>query len=355
MPTNTQWRLRERPEGAIKVSDFTWHEEPVPALIEGQILVRTLFLSLDPTNRVWAARDSYLPAVGIGEVMRGIAVGRVEESRHDGFKAGDLVKGLLGWQAFSVSDGRGLTRVPPTADDLIPQHLHVLGHIGLTAWAGVVEIGKLKAGETMVVTAAAGGVGSLAAQIGKLRGARVIGIAGTAEKCAWLTGDLGLDGAINYKTEPFRARLKTLCPNGIDVHFENVGGALLEAAIANIALHGRIALCGMIALYAAESRPPGPSNLDRLVSQRARIEGFLVNDFGYCAKEAFTQLGAWLAEGRLQSRLTIVDGLAHAPEALNRLFDGSHEGKMLIGLSLGSGLQAMSRTPPYTVRRTPYA
>lgn len=330
MLINTQWRLRERPEGAVKPTDFTWHEEPVPGLAEGQVLVRTLYVSLDPTNRVWASRDSYLPAVAIGDVMRGIAVGRVEESRHDAFKAGDLVKGLLGWQAYSVSDGRGLARVPPASDDLVPQHLHALGHIGLTAWAGVVEVGKLKAGETMVVTAAAGGVGSLAVQIGKLLGARVIGIAGTPEKCAWLTGDLGLDGAINYKTESFRARLKTLCPRGIDVHFENVGGPLLEAAIANIALHGRIALCGMIALYAAESRPPGPSNLDRLVSQRARIEGFLVSDFGHCAKDAFTQLGTWLAEGRLEARLTIVDGLDKAPETLNRLFDGSHEGKLMI-------------------------
>ncbi len=330
MSTNAQWRLRERPEGVVKASDFAWHEEPVPALGEGQVLVRTLYLSLDPTNRVWASRDSYLPAVGIGEVMRGIAVGRVEESRHDGYKAGDLVKGLLGWQVFSVSDGRGLTRVPPCPDDLIPQHLHVLGHIGLTAWAGVVEVGKLKGGETMVVTAAAGAVGSVAAQIGKLIGARVIGVAGTAAKCAWLTGELGLDGAVNYRTEPFRARFKTLCPRGIDVYFENVGGPLLEAAIANLALRGRVALCGMISLYAADARPAGPSNLDRLVSQRARIEGFLVNDFGHCAKEALTQLGTWLADGRLKSRLTVVDGLQQAPDTLNRLFDGSHEGKLLI-------------------------
>jgi NADPH-dependent curcumin reductase CurA len=210
--------------------------------------------------------------------------------------------------------------------------LHVLGHIGLTAWAGIVEVGRLQAGETLVVTAAAGAVGSLAGQIGKILGARVVGISGTREKCGWLTGELGFDAAVNYRTEPVRVRLRELCPRGIDVQFENVGGEMLEAGLANLALHGRVALCGLISQYTATSRPAGAPNIDQLIVKRGRIEGFLVSDYMGRSREAFAALGRWLAEGRLKARLTIVDGLEHAPTALNRLFDGSHDGKLVVRL-----------------------
>jgi NADPH-dependent curcumin reductase CurA len=327
---NQQWRLVRRPQGTIQPGDFTWHEIPVRPLEEGEVLVRQLYLSLDPTNRVWAATDSYLPAVAVGDVMRGVGVGRVEDSRHPGFRTGELVQGLLGWQRFEISSGRGLTRVPSLPGVEPAMFLHVLGHIGLTAWAGVLQVGRLQSGETMVVTAAAGAVGSIAGQIGKIRGGRVIGVAGSDEKCDWLTRDLGFDGAINYKTQPVRARLQALCPDGIDVQFENVGGALLDAALAHLKIGGRVALCGLIAGYAAATAPPGIANLHYLVSRRARIEGFLVSDFASRAREAYGELHGWLTEGRLKVRFTIVDGLGEAPAALNRLFDGSHDGKLLV-------------------------
>jgi NADPH-dependent curcumin reductase CurA len=330
---NRQWRLARRPAGLVEPTDFTWHEVPVPPLEHGQVLVRQLLLSLDPTNRVWAATDSYLPAVELGAVMRGIGVGLVEESRLDGFAPGDLVQGMLGWQAYEVSSGRGLSRLARLPGVDPSMFLHVLGHIGLTAWVGVVDIGRLQAGETMVVSAAAGAVGSLAVQIGKLLDAHVVGIAGGPEKCRWLTDGLGIDAAIDYKSEPVRKRLRTTCPRGIDVLFENVGGPLLEAGLSNLALHGRVALCGMISQYTATSAPSGPANLHELIARRARIEGFLVSDHLARAQEAFAQLGGWLREGRLQARVTIVEGLELAPATLNRLFDGSHDGKLMIRVS----------------------
>lgn len=331
--TNQQWRLAARPSGPIDPNDFRWHEEPLPTLTDGEVLVRQLYLSLDPTNRVWAATDSYLPAVGIGDVMRGIGVGRVEESRHPDYRPGELVQGMLGWQRFAISKGRGLTRLPDVPGVDPSMFLHALGHIGLTAWAGVLRVARLQAGETMVVTAAAGAVGSLAGQIGKIQGARVVGIAGSDAKCEWITHELGFDAAINYKTQSVRAKLRELCPDGIDVQFENVGGPILDAALAHLRIGARVALCGFIANYAATTAPAGIANLAMLVSRRARIEGFLVTDFLSEARDAYAQLGGWLSAGRLKARFTIVDGLSEAPATLNRLFDGSHEGKLLIRVS----------------------
>ena len=224
---NRQWRLVARPVGNFKDSDFSWKEEPVRSLEEGEILVHNQYLSLDPTNRGWAARDTYLPAVKLGDVMRGGSIGVVEESRNSNFAVGDHVSGLLGWQEYAVVDGSGVGKLPQIPGLPMTAHLGLFGHIGLTAYYGLLDVGQPKAGETLVVSAAAGAVGSLVGQIGKIVGCHVVGIAGSDEKCAWLTGELGFDAAINYKKENIAEALKRNCPNGIDVDFENVGGEIL--------------------------------------------------------------------------------------------------------------------------------
>ena len=331
---NRQWRLAARPVGPVKDSDFEWREEPVPEPAEGQVLVRNVYLSLDPAARGWI-RDapSYMPVVGLGDVMRGIAIGVVEASRHPGFSEGDLVRGMLGWQDYLLSDGRGLTRESRLPGVPLTAHLAVFGHIGLTAYVGVVDIGRPKPGKTMVVTAAAGAVGSLAGQIGKIHGCRVVGIAGSDEKCRWLTQELGFDGAINYKTEQVGEALVRLCPNGIDIDFENVGGEILDAILARINRRARIVVCGLISQYNATAPVPGPYQFARVLIQRARVEGFIVLDHLDRAPAAMADLGRWLAEGKLRYRADVVEGLENAPRALGRLFDGSHQGKLIIQVS----------------------
>ncbi len=332
MPMNGEWRLVARPEGMFKPSDFRWVEEPTPALEAGQLLVRTIYLSLDPTNRGWAAGDTYLPAVPLDGVMRGIALGRVEESRAPGFVPGDVVQGLLGWQRYAVLPARALTKLPATPLPL-SAHLGLLGHIGLTAWVGLLEIGRPRQGETLVVSAAAGAVGSLVGQIGKIKGLKVVGVAGSDEKCRWLSDELGFDAAVNYKKRPVRAGLRLACPKGIDVYFDNVGGATLEAALAFLNRHGRIVLCGMISQYNAATPAPGPSNLGNLLVQRGRMEGFIVLDHEEKAVQAAADLVAWHEAGRLKYRLDVVEGLENAPAAVNRLFEGTNTGKLVVRVS----------------------
>ncbi len=328
---NRQWRLAARPVGLIKESDFNWVEEPVPDLKEGQILVHNLYLSLDPTNRGWVNETaSYLPPVGIGEVMRGITLGVVEESRHPNFKEGDYVQGLLGWQEYAVSDGNGLTVLPQIPGVSLTAYLGLFGHIGLTAYFGLLEIGKPQAGETLVVSAAAGAVGSLVGQIGKIKGCRVVGIAGSDEKCRWISGELGFDAAINYKSEDLLESLKEHCPNGIDIDFENVGGKILDAILSLINLRARIVLCGLISQYNATEPVPGPYNFVNILIKRARVEGFIVLDYMNRAQEAMLELGQWLMQGKIKYRIDEVEGLEQAPRALNRLFDGSNIGKLVL-------------------------
>jgi hypothetical protein len=319
--------------GEFKESDFSFIEKEVGEIKEGEVLVRTVYLSLDPTNRIWAAGDSYLPAVGIGDVMRGIAVGVVEESKHEGFQKGDLVQGFLGWQLYSKSEGKTLTKLFSDPSIPIPAYLGLLGHIGLTAYFGLLEIGLPKAGETLVVSAAAGAVGSLVCQIGKIQGCRVVAIAGTDEKCQWLMNDLGADAAINYKTESVAAKLKETCPDGIDVYFDNVGGEILDAVLSMINLRARIVMCGLISQYTSEQPVPGPYNLGNVLIQRARIEGFIITDYLDRAMEGAMQLGQWLMEGKIQYRVDIVEGLENAPRAINRLFEGTNKGKLMVKIS----------------------
>lgn len=328
MPRNAQWLLAARPEGPFKPSDFQWRETETPPLAEGQALVGTLHLSLDPTNRGWAAGDSYMPAVAIGEVMRGYALGRVVESRAPGLSAGDLVQGLLGWQRFAVLPAEALAKLPDLPLPL-EAHLGLLGHIGLTAWVGLLEVGRPKEGETLVVSAAAGAVGSLAGQIGRIKGMRVVGVTGSDEKCRWLTQELGFEAAVNYKRTIVRAGLRRACPEGIDVYFDNVGGPTLEAALAFLNRNGRIVLCGAISQYTVPGSPPGP-NLGRLIVQRGRVEGFLATDHADKTGRAYADLVAWHRAGRLKYRLDVVAGLEQAPAAVNRLFEGGNTGKLVV-------------------------
>jgi NADPH-dependent curcumin reductase CurA len=332
MPLNQQWRLAARPQGLFKPSDFRWVEEETKPLEDGQVLVRVLYLSLDPTNRGWAAADTYLPAVPLGDVMRGIALGRVEESRAPGFSPGDVVQGMLGWQRYAVVPAAALAKLPPIPLPL-SAHFGLLGHIGITAWVGLLEIGQPKEGETLVVSAGAGAVGSLVGQIGKIKGMRVVGIAGSDEKCRWLTDELGFDAAVNYKKRPVLAGLRRECPKGIDVYFDNVGGATLEAALWLINLRARIVVCGLISQYNATAPVPGPVNLGNILVKRARMEGFIVLDHLDRAEKAAADLIQWHLAGKLKYRLDVVEGLENAVAAVNRLFEGTNAGKLLVRVS----------------------
>lgn len=331
---NRQWRLAAHPIGLIKESDFQWREEPVPTPGDDEILVHNIYLSLDPANRGWV-RDvkSYIPPVAIGEVMRGITIGLVEQSHHAGFQAGDIVQGMLGWQEYAITDGAGLTKLPRDQSLPLTAYLGLFGIIGPTAYFGLLDIGKPKPGETLVVSAAAGAVGSLVGQIGKIKCCRVVGIAGTDEKCRWITEDLGFDAAINYKTEPIRERLETHCPDGIDVYFDNVGGEILDAVLSLINVKARLVICGTISQANATEPVPGPYNFRSILTQRARVEGFIILDYTERFPEANEYLARWLAEGKIQYRVDVVDGLENAPRAINRLFDGSNKGKLIIKVS----------------------
>lgn len=334
MPTNRAWRLNARPEGLFKLSDFAWSEEPVAELADGQVLVRQIYLSLDPTNRGWAnSTATYLPPLPLGAVMRGIGLGVVEDSRHPAFSPGDYVQGMLGWQLYHVSDGSDVKRFARDPRVPLDAHLAVFGHIGATAYFGLLDVGRPRSGETLVVSGAAGAVGSLVGQIGKIVGCRVVGIAGTDDKCRRLTEELGFDAAVNYKAGPIARRLRRACPSGIDVHFENVGGEILDAALMLINLRARIVLCGMISQYNEPVPPPGPRFLVNLLTKRARMEGLIVFDFAARYAEAFAALAGWMAEGRLRYQVDVVDGLEQAPQAVNRLFDGTHHGKLIVRVS----------------------
>ena len=328
---NRQWRLAARPVGRLKDSDFQFTREAAPAPRDGEVLIRNLYLSLDPTNRGWVNETaSYLPPVQIGDVMRGSAIGIVEQSRNPAFAEGANVQGLLGWQDYAISDGSGLLLLPANAGVPLTAFFGLFGHIGLTAYYGLLDIGQPKPGETLVVSAAAGAVGSLVGQIGKIKGCRVVGIAGSDEKCRWIVDDLGFDSAINYKSEPVVEGLKKHCPDGIDIDFENVGGQILDAVLSLINLRARIVLCGLISQYNATEPVPGPYNFVNILIRRARVEGFIVMDYTNRAPQAAADLAKWLAEGRIKYRIDEVEGLERAPEALNRLFDGENIGKLVV-------------------------
>lgn len=329
------WRLASRPVGEDFDNCLELKEEPIPELKDGQVLFRTVFLSLDPTNRIWMSdQDQYMDPVHIGDIMRGLALLQVEESKNDKFPVGTYVTGLSGWQTHVVSDGAGLNPIVKHPKVSLDAYLSIISVvIGCTAYFGLLDIGAPKEGETLVVSAAAGAVGSVVGQIGKLKGLRVVGIAGSDDKCAWIKNELGFDEAINYKTNDLETALKAACPKGIDIYFENVGGKTLDTVLKQLNNFSRIPLCGLISGYNAQNPVPGPYNFHMLLMRRVKLQGFIVLDYATRFGEGLQQLEQWVVEGKLKYRSDIVDGLENAPKALHKLFDGSNTGKLLVRVS----------------------
>ena len=331
--TNRRILLAARPHGLVTEHCLQRVEEPIPVPGDGEVLLRVLSLSVDPTNRIWMREeDSYLPAVEIGAVVRAAGLAEVVESRREGFAVGDLVLGMPGWQDYWLLSGDDMANVIPPGLE-INDLLSIYGGTGVTAWFGVEDICALEPGDAFVVSGAAGGVGSVAGQLAKLKGAGiVVGIAGSDDKCRWVVDELGFDACINYKTEDVAARLVELCPDGIDAYFDNVGGEILDAALANLAIGARIAVCGAISTYNSDD-PIGVKNTANLIMKRARMEGFLILDYADRFLEAILGLAPLVAEGKLKYATEVVDGLENAPATLNRLFTGDHTGKLIIKVS----------------------
>jgi len=331
---NRQFRLKARPEGRIERSHFDFVEAKVPEPGAGQALVRVLYLSLDPTNRIWMSdMDQYMPPVAIGEVMRGGGIGVVLKSSSPRYQPGDHVVGLTGWQDYCLADeGENAMTVLP-ADLPIPLStmLGACGMTGVTAYFGLLELGRPQPGETVLVSAAAGAVGSVVGQIAKIQGCRVVGIAGGAEKCRHIIEGLGFDAAVDYKSADWRQQLVAATPDGIDVNFENVGGEIMEAVMARMNLFGRMPLCGMISGY--NSGEPMRADFAPILMRRIEVRGFIVTDFMDRFAEATLQLATWYLEGKLKHEETVVEGLESAPEAVNLLFDGGNVGKLVVRVS----------------------
>ena len=327
---NRKFRLAARPVGLPRASDWSLVEEPVREPGEGEFLIRIEYISLDPAMRGWMNEGkSYVPPVAIGEVMRAGGAGEVVASNHPGFPVGSKVSGLFGVQQYAMSNGKGVQRVD-TALAPLPTYLGVLGMTGMTAYFGLLDVGAAKTGDTVVVSGAAGAVGMVVGQVAKILGCRVVGIAGGAEKCRWLVDELGFDAAIDYKYADLRKALREHCPQGIDVYFDNVGGEILDLALAQLAMHARVVVCGAISQYNATDGVKGPANYLSLLVNRARMQGMVVFDYAARYGEAAREMGAWLADGRLKSREDIVEGFDTFPDALLRLFRGENTGKLLL-------------------------
>lgn len=341
--TNRAFRLRKRPEGALADGDLELVSEQVPELEDGQALVRTKLLSLDPTNRIWMSDiRGYMPPVPIDAVMRGLGVGEVIASRREDMPVGAIVSGFLGWQELVLADDTlleaPLVVLPDPLPAPLPAFLGALGHTGVTAYLGV-DFADLKEGETIVISAACGAVGSIAGQVAKQRGARVVGVAGGPEKCAHAVEALGYDACVDHKADDWRDQLDAATPDGIDVDFENVGGPIMDHVLMRLNIGARISLCGMIAEYNTYNpggeHTGGLTNIGQLIMQRATIRGFLVLDHGDRFQEAIGYLAGLLAEGKLHYDETIVEGgLAAAPEALDQLFTGQNVGKLLVRINV---------------------
>jgi len=326
----------------VKESDFELVEEPVTALAEGQARVRNLMVAFEPAMRGWINEgESYLPPVGIGEVMRASAVGQVVESATPELEVGEIVTGMFGWQEYTLLDMRqpgmlgGANKLPPGATP--EQALSVFGITGLTAYFGLLEIGQPKEGDVVLVSGAAGATGSVVAQIARIKGAsKVVGIAGGPRKCRWLTETLGLDAAIDYKSEEVGRRIKEECPEGVDVFFDNVGGEILDSALVNMAQRGRIVLCGGISRYNEAEPSPGPRNYLELTVRRCRMEGFIVIDYFSRIPEAAADLAKWISEGKIVVETDVQEGIENVPRTFLRLFSGENLGKQLCRLAEAS-------------------
>ena len=336
MNTNRQWLLAQRPQGMVGKDNFTYAEQPIPEPGDGQVLVRNLYLSFDPTQRGWMEdRESYLPPVALGEPMRAGSIGQVVESHHAEFAVGDIVQTTGGWQDFVVAaPGQGPMGLSKVPDGVTPEMmLSVLGITGLTAYFGLLDLGQPQASETVLVSGAAGATGSVAGQIARIKGCRVVGIAGGPEKCAWLKDQAGFDDVIDYKNEDVNARISQTCPNKLDVYFDNVGGDILEAALNHLNLKARIVMCGGISGYNATQPIPGPSNLMNIVTTRSRMEGFIILDYMARAPEAIKELLGWVGSGDLKYQADVQEGFDNIPDTLQRLFTGKNLGKQLLKIA----------------------
>jgi NADPH-dependent curcumin reductase len=327
---NHQFQLAARPQGLPKSSDWTYAETPLPEPGDGEVLVKVLYVSLDPAMRGWMndAR-SYIPPVGIGEVMRALGAGEVVASNDPDLAVGDYVTGLFGVQEYAIAPKGSVTKADTSLAPL-PVFIGTLGMPGMTAYLGLHRIGQPKPGETVVVSGAAGAVGGVAGQIAKLRGCRVVGIAGGAEKCRHVVEDLGFDAAIDYKGEDVASALREHCPKGVDIYFDNVGGEILDAVLASLARHARVIICGAISQYNATEPVRGPSNYLSLLVNNASMTGFVVSDYGDGYADAAREMAGWLAEGKLISREEVAHGLESFPETLLRLFSGENTGKLVL-------------------------
>ena len=332
---NTQLRLAARPTGLPTPDDWTIVEEAVPAPSDGHLLVEVQYLSIDPGMRGWMnAGSTYMDGVALGEVMRGFGIARVVESRHPDFATGDAVSGSFGVQRYALSDGVAVTEVDTS---LAPAaaYLGVLGLSGLTAYFGLLEIGRLTPGETVLISGAAGSVGSVVGQIAKIHGCNVIGIAGGEGKCRWLVEEVGFDAAVDYKSEDLHTRLNQLIPHGADIFFDNVGGEVLDAGVSRLARGARVVLCGAISQYNAVpgTTPAGITNYEQLLIRRASMTGFIIFDYADRFGEGVAQLATWLRQGKLRSYETLVDGgVADFPETFLQLFRGGNAGKLILAL-----------------------
>ena len=328
---NHQVRLAGRPSGLPKPADWEFSEAPLPDLGDGELLVKTHYISVDPAMRGWMnGRDTYVAALKLGEVMRALSVGEVIHSRNPAFSVGDYVAGVGGVQEYAVFDGSFLTKADPDLAPL-PAYLNSLGIAGLTAYCGLIEVGVPKAGETVVISGAAGSVGAHVGEIAKIKGCRTVGIAGGAKKCAFLTDDLGFDAAIDYKAEDLNAGLERCCPDGIDILFDNVGGETLDAALARINFHARVVICGAISQYNNTGAVAGPANYLNLLIRSARLEGFIYFNWRDKWPAMIKELAAWRAAGQLNCPDDIVEGgIAAFPDTLLRLFSGENLGKLMI-------------------------
>jgi len=326
--------LAERPSGLVNDSTTRLETSDLPELQDGEALIKVGYLSIDPTIRTWMDDvPSYLPPIGIDEVIRSGGVGEVVESRSDAYQPGQLVFGMTGWQDYVIADdGERSMQVLP---DGVPPGIAIgiLGVTGMTAYFGLTDVGRIKEGDVVVVSGAAGATGSAAGQIAKIKGAKkVVGIAGGAEKCAHIVDELGFDEAIDYKSDNVAQRLRQACPDGIDLYFDNVGGPILNDCLANLGLRGRVVLCGAISTYNSDGPPPGPSNYLSLLVRRGRMEGFIIIDYLDRFPAAQMEMAGWILEGKIKSSEHIVEGLEKAPEALNLLFSGGNTGKVIVKL-----------------------
>ena len=334
--TTRSWRLRRRPDGIINENDLELVTEYIPEITEGQIIAKSIYFSLDPTNRIWMSDiDQYMEPVEIGDIMRaGGSLAIVDDSKVSHIKVGDIVQGGMhgGWQEHFIIPGEEAIAIPKEESIRLTALISVLGFTGPTAYFGFLDIGKPKKGETVVVSAAAGAVGSIVCQLAKIKGCRVVAITGNDNKCEWLKNDLKVDEVINYKKEKILDSLREKCPEGIDIYFENVGGETLDAALTLMNNYGRIPVCGLISMY-NDWDAPGPKMFRNILMKRLTVEGFLVSDYLDRYSESLEALSKWMVEGKIQYKVDIVEGIENAPSAVNKLFTGENTGKLVIKVS----------------------